>query len=57
VSADTEARAMAELSRHPDLSGAELGRLIGASPRTGQRLMSRLSERDKASLNGAGISP
>jgi hypothetical protein len=43
--ADTEARALAELARQPDLSGAELGRLIGASPRTGQRLMTRLNGR------------
>lgn len=41
--ADTEARALAELARQPGLSGAELGRLLGASPRTGQRLLSRLN--------------
>jgi Protein of unknown function (DUF2637) len=43
--ADTEALALAELARQPGLSGAELGRLIGASPRTGQRLLSRLNGR------------
>lgn len=43
--ADTEARALAELARQPNVSGAELGRLIGASPRTGQRLMTRLNGR------------
>lgn len=43
IGADTEARALTELARQPGLSGAELGRLIGASPRTGQRLLSRLS--------------
>jgi hypothetical protein len=41
--ADTESRALAELVRQPDLSGAELGRLLGASPRTGQRILSRLN--------------
>jgi hypothetical protein len=43
--ADLEARALAEMARQPDISGADLGRAIGASPRTGQRLLSRLSER------------
>ncbi len=43
--AGTEALALAELARQPDLSGAELGRLIGASPRTGQRLLTRLNGR------------
>jgi len=41
--ANTEARAQAERARQPDLSVAELGRLIGASPRAGQRLMTRLN--------------
>jgi Protein of unknown function (DUF2637) len=43
--AATEARALAELARQPGLSGAELGRLLGASPRTGQRLLTRLNGR------------
>ena len=43
--ADMEARALAEMSRQPAISGADLGRAIGASPRTGQRLLSRLSGR------------
>ncbi|MBO0832558.1 MAG: DUF2637 domain-containing protein [Actinobacteria bacterium] len=41
--ASTKERAMAELARHPGLSGAELGRLLGASPRTGQRLLTSLN--------------
>ncbi|MBO0822354.1 MAG: DUF2637 domain-containing protein [Actinobacteria bacterium] len=41
--AATRERAMAELARQPGLSGAELGRLLGASPRTGQRLMTSLN--------------
>lgn len=41
--AGIETRALAELARQPGLSGAELGRLVGASPRTGQRLLSRLA--------------
>jgi hypothetical protein len=43
--ADTEAQALAVLARQPDIGGAELGRVIGASPRTGQRLLARLSSR------------
>jgi hypothetical protein len=43
--ADVEASALAVLARQPDIAGAELGRAIGASPRTGQRLLSRLSAR------------
>lgn len=41
-----ERRARTIVARQPDISGAELGRAIGASPRTGQRLL--------ASLNGDG---
>jgi len=33
------------MARQPGISGAQLGRDIGASPRTGQRLLSRLSDR------------
>jgi len=40
--ADTEASALAELSRQPGISGAGLGRAIGVSPRTGQRLLAQL---------------
>ncbi len=47
--ADTEARALAEMARQPDLSGAELGRLLGASPRTGQRILTRLNGKATAS--------
>jgi hypothetical protein len=43
---DIEAQALAVMARQPDVSGAELGRAIGASPRTGQRLMARLSDRE-----------
>jgi hypothetical protein len=39
-----ERKARAILTRQPEISGAELGRAIGASPRTGQRLL--------ASMNG-----
>jgi hypothetical protein len=41
-----EKRAKGILARQPDITGAGLGRAIGASPRTGQRLL--------ASLNGGG---
>jgi hypothetical protein len=40
--ADTEAAALAVLERQPGISGAELGRAIGVSPRTGQRLLVQL---------------
>jgi hypothetical protein len=43
--ADTEASALAVLARQPDIGGAELGRAIGASPRTGQRILARLGDR------------
>jgi hypothetical protein len=43
--ADIEAQALAVLARQPDIAGAELGRSIGASPRTGQRLLVKLSDR------------
>jgi hypothetical protein len=43
--ADLEASALAVMARQPGLSGAELGRAIGASPRTGQRLLARLNGR------------
>jgi hypothetical protein len=43
--ADVEASALAVLARQPDIAGAELGRAIGASPRTGQRLLTRLNGR------------
>jgi hypothetical protein len=46
--ADMEASALEVLARQPDIAGAELGRAIGASPRTGQRLLARLSSRDSA---------
>jgi uncharacterized protein DUF2637 len=39
---DTEAEALAVLSRQPGISGADLGRAIGVSPRTGQRLLAQL---------------
>jgi hypothetical protein len=48
---DIEALARAALARQPDISGADLGRAIGASPRTGQRLLSRLGQRDVASAS------
>jgi hypothetical protein len=40
---DIERRAKRVLTRQPDISGADLGRAIGASPRTGQRLLARLN--------------
>jgi hypothetical protein len=40
---DIEASALAVLARQPGVSGADLGRAIGASPRTGQRLLARLA--------------
>jgi hypothetical protein len=43
--ADMEASALAVLARQPGIAGAELGRAIGASPRTGQRLLTRLNGR------------
>jgi hypothetical protein len=48
--ADIEAEALAVLSRQPRVSGAELGRSVGVSGRTGQRLLTRLTnEREPAS--------
>ena len=48
--ADIEAEALAVLSRQPGISGAELGRSVGVSDRTGQRLLTRLTnEREPAS--------
>ena len=41
--ADIEAEALAVLSRQPRISGAELGRSVGVSGRTGQRLLTRLT--------------
>ena len=41
--ADIEAEALAVMSRHPGISGAELGRSVGVSGRTGQRLLTRLT--------------
>ena len=46
--ADIEAAALAVLSRQPRISGAELGRSVGVSGRTGQRLLTRL-QRETAS--------
>jgi len=48
--ADIETQALAVLARQPGIAGAELGRSIGASPRTGQRLLVKLSDR----VNGSG---
>jgi hypothetical protein len=42
---DMERRARRVMARQPDITGAELGRAIGASPRTGQRLLAQLKER------------
>lgn len=44
ASGDMEKRAKRVLARQPDISGAELGRALGASPRTGQRLLAKLSD-------------
>lgn len=41
--ADIEAEALAVLSRQPGISGAALGRTVGVSGRTGQRLAARLA--------------
>ena len=43
--ADSEAAALAVLSARPGISGADLGRAIGVSPRTGQRLLAALGSR------------
>jgi Protein of unknown function (DUF2637) len=43
--ADSEAAALAVLSAQPGISGADLGRAIGVSPRTGQRLLAALGSR------------
>jgi hypothetical protein len=43
--ADTEAAALAVLSGQASISGADLGRAIGMSPRTGQRLLAALGNR------------
>jgi hypothetical protein len=44
IESDMERKAKRVLKTQPDISGAALGRAIGASPRTGQRLLTRLSE-------------
>jgi hypothetical protein len=50
--ADIEAEALAVLSRQPGISGAELGRSVGVSDRTGQRLLTRLTNgRETASTD------
>ena len=50
--ADIEAEALAVMSRQPGISGAELGRSVGVSGRTGQRLLTRLTnEREPASTD------
>jgi hypothetical protein len=50
--ADIEAEALAVLSRQPRISGAELGRSVGVSDRTGQRLLTRLTDgRETASTD------
>jgi hypothetical protein len=43
--ADIEAEALTVLARQPGIAGAARGRAIGASPRTGQRLMVKLADR------------
>ena len=40
-----QAAALAVLSAQPGISGADLGRAIGVSPRTGQRLLAALGSR------------
>lgn len=42
---DLEADALAVMAQQPRIAGADLGRAIGASERTGQRLLSRLNGR------------
>ena len=50
--AGIEAEARAVLLSQPDISGAELGRSVGVSGRTGQRLLTRLTnEREPASTD------
>jgi len=41
--ADLEADALSALADDPQISGAELGRQLGVSPRTGQRIRDRLA--------------
>ena len=43
--ADIEAEALAAMAAHPQMSGAELGRVLGVSDRTGRRLADRLGGR------------
>ncbi len=43
--ADVEAEALAVLEKQPAISGAGLGRAVGVSPRSGQRLLSKLGSR------------
>ncbi len=43
---DMEASALAVLARQPGVTGADLGRQLGTTPRTGQRLLARLGDRD-----------
>ena len=51
--ADIEAEVLAVLSRQPGISGAELGRSVGVSGRTGQRLLTRLTNGETASTEDA----
>lgn len=50
---DIEAEALSVLSRQPDISGAALGRAVGVSGRTGQRLLTRLTARETDSIEEA----
>lgn len=43
IGTDVELEALAILADEPDIAGAELGRRLGRTPRTGQRLRSRLA--------------
>ena len=43
--ADIEAAALAAMAAHPDITGAQLGRAVGVSERTGRRLLAQLGAR------------
>ena len=53
--ADMETAALAVLARQPGVSGAALGRAIGVSTRTGQRVLSRLSESNEHNPTTEGV--
>ena len=53
--ADLEADALSALADDPQISGAELGRQLGVSPRTGQRIRDRLATPATTTTSPEGI--